>query len=247
MMKIFVMAISLATFSFCCQASQLADKVMVERCEFLDQSRQRQIPCEVYSKPTTAVNVPVVIISHGYGVKNSEYSCIARPLADRGYFVISIQHDLDTDPVIPKVGNLFERRLPLWERGTQNIMFVISELKRRHLHLNTDKVILIGHSNGGDMSMLFATKYPEKVLKVISLDSLRYPFPTKGNVPILSLRGNDTKADEGVLPTQGATIIDLEQAKHIDLCDRGSVEVKGKMVDYIQGFLAADRSDNKAK
>ena len=55
-------------------------------------------------------DLPVVIINHGYGAKNTEYSFIANVLADKGYFVISIQHDLESDAPLPRTGNLFERR-----------------------------------------------------------------------------------------------------------------------------------------
>ncbi len=71
------------------------------------------------------INKPVVIISHGYQIKNTEYSFIANALATRGYFVVSIQHDLETDKPLPTTGNLFDRRKPLWERGVQNILFVM--------------------------------------------------------------------------------------------------------------------------
>lgn len=60
--------------------------------------------------------------------------------------------------------------------------------------------------------MLFTTIHPELVEKVISLDSLRMPFPIKNYVPILSLRANDTKADKGVIPESGAIIIELKNA-----------------------------------
>lgn len=94
---------------------------------------------------------------------------------------------------------------------------------------------LIGHSNGGDIAMLFARNHPQFVKKIISLDSLRMPFPRTGLTPILSLRGNDTKADEGVLPSQESlkqlaiTIIPLPEAKHIDLCDRGPEVIQKQM------------------
>lgn len=71
----------------------------------------------------------MVIISHGYGAKNTEYSFIAQALAAHGYFVFSIQHDLVTD-VRPKTGTLWERRKSFWERGVQNILFVINELQK---------------------------------------------------------------------------------------------------------------------
>jgi hypothetical protein len=175
---------------------------------------------------------------HGYSVKNTEYAFIANALAARGYFVVSIQQDLKSDPALPKTGNLFQRRKPLWERGVQNILFTIAELKKTNPNLDLNKVILIGHSNGGDISMMFTKAHPELVEKVISLDSLRYPFPIRTHTPILSLRANDTQADDGVLPKSGATIIPLEAAKHIELCDRGPSEVKQQIIDFVSKFMA---------
>jgi pimeloyl-ACP methyl ester carboxylesterase len=35
----------------------------------------------------------------------------------------------------------------------------------------SDKVVLIGHSNGGRIALAFASKYPEKVEKLILIDS----------------------------------------------------------------------------
>lgn len=209
-----------------------------------DKRRNRSIPLEIYLNNESVAKAksgitkfPVVILNHGYTVKNTEYSFIANHLAANGYLVASIQHDLPGDPELPKNANLFERRMSGWKRGVENIKFVISELKRLNPGLNFQKVILIGHSNGGDISMLFTDKYPEMVTKVISLDSLRYPFPTKNNIPILSLRANDTKADDGVLPLFGATMVYLKDTKHIDMYDRGPEIVKIKINDVIIKFL----------
>ncbi len=209
-----------------------------EQLTFFDASRARHIPVIVY-KPLrpTAEQKPVVIISHGYTIKNSEYSFIANALSTQGYVVISIQHDLKNDPARPKTGTLVERRKPFWERGVQNILFTISELRKTQTDLDLRKVILIGHSDGGDISMLFARTYPQLVAKVISLDSLRVPFPTKDHIPILSLRANDTNADKDVIPKSEATIIKLKNARHIDMCDRGSAEVKQEITSHIIAFL----------
>ena len=104
-------------------------------------------------------------------------------------------------------------------------------------------IILIGHSNGGDIAMLFAREHPQLVKKLISLDSLRMPFPRNGISPILSLRANDTQADAGVLPNDkeakhlGITIIKLENSKHIDLCDRGSEKTHKKINQLTLKFL----------
>ncbi len=199
-----------------------------------DKTRGRNILIEIYNDKSPS---KIVIINHGYGVKNTEYSFLANSLVEKGYLVISIQHDLQTDPPLPRTGNLYEKRKPVWERGVKNILFTISELKTRYPNLDWKKLILIGHSNGGDISMLFTTEHPELVEKVISLDSLRMPFPTKNNTPILSIRAGDTKADEGVLPKSGATIITLKDAKHNDMYDKGSKELKTEIIDSVLKFL----------
>lgn len=62
---------------------------------------------------------------------HTEHSFIANVLVEAGYFVFSIQHDLEKGPSFPKTKNLFERRKPLWERGVKNILSVISYLKKK--------------------------------------------------------------------------------------------------------------------
>jgi len=206
-----------------------------KKLDMFDESRGRNIPVVVYQGET--INKPVVIISHGYGAKNTEYSFIAYSLAARGYFVVSIQHDLETDKPLPTTGNLFDRRKPLWERGVQNISFVIGELQKIKPQLDLSKVILIGHSNGGDMLMMFATLHPEMVSKVISLDSRRYPFPRNPKLEILRFGAIDDETDEGVVPESGVQVIYVQSACHIDLSDRGSPEMKDEIQKSIIKFL----------
>lgn len=167
--------------------------------KLFDATRNRVIPCEIYQSQNAKIDLPLVIINHGYGVKNSEYFFIANALANKGYFIISIQHDLETDGPLSTTGNLFKKRMPMWQQGVKNILFVLEHFKTSSPALNLDKIILIGHSNGGDISMMFADKYPDLVLKIISLDSLRLPFPTNNSIPILRFAGLDTKPDEGVV------------------------------------------------
>lgn len=218
--------------------------IKAKNLDLFDKSRNRSIPVEIYvscgsegKAKAGIIKLPVVIINHGYSIKNTEYSFIAKALAARGYLVISIQHDLDTDNPLPRTGNLFDRRKPLWERGVQNILFTITEFKRDNPNLELDKVILIGHSNGGDISMMFADRYPGKVKRVISLDSLRYPFPADKYVPILHFSANDTKADLGVIPDKGVETIVIENTKHIDLCDRGGPRINQEVLESIIQFL----------
>lgn len=209
---------------------------------WFDESRKRLIPVEIVTleksnERTDGHALPVVIINHGYGVRNIEYSFLANALAARGYLVASIQHDLEGDVPTVKSGSIYERRKPLWERGVQNIIFFLKTLKSKYPGSDASNVILVGHSNGGDISMLFAEQHPDLIAKVVSLDSLRYPFPRNG-VPILSLRAKDTQADQGVLPETGAVLIVLKDAKHIDMCDRGPDTVKKEIVRHIEKFMS---------
>jgi poly(3-hydroxybutyrate) depolymerase len=61
--------------------------------------------------------------------------------------------------------------MPNWKRGSDNIHFVIEELQKQKPDLDAAHVLLTGHSNGGDMTMLFAQQYPSLVSQVISLDN----------------------------------------------------------------------------
>lgn len=194
-----------------------------KKIDMFDRDRDRNVPVVIYQREP--INKPVVIINHGYGAKNTEYSFIANVLASRGYFVMGIQHDLETDNHLPITGNLFDIRKPFWERGVQNILFVMGELRKIEPQLDLNKVILIGHSNGGDISMMFANVYPEMVSKIISLDSRRYPFPRNPDIEILRFGASDDDPDEGVVP-ESTQAIYVKGARHIDLCDRGSKSIK---------------------
>lgn len=58
-------------------------------------------------------------------------------------------------------GEFMKTRISNWERGVENIMFVIEKFMRLKPELNWNNLSLIGHSNGGDMAMLLATKHPQ--------------------------------------------------------------------------------------
>ena len=216
---------------FSCIAFSNAYALESKTLDMFDKTRGRNVPVVIYQGGT--INKSVVIISHGYGVKNTEYSFIVNALATRGYF----EHDLETDKPLSTTGNLFERRKPLWERGVQNILFVMNELQKIEPQLDLNKVILIGHSNGGDMSMMLAQTHPKMVSKVISLDSRRYPFPRNPKLEILRFGAIDDEPDEGVVPESGVQEIDVKGARHMDFCDRGSPEIKDEIQKSIIQFL----------
>src|SRR2546423_12346499 len=140
------------------------------------------------------IKLPVAILNHGNTVKSSEYSFLANVFAWRGYLAISPQHDLPTDPpMVTKVGELYVGRLPQIQRGVANIHFAIHEMKKVQPNADYEKVTMVGHSMGGDITMYFAKQYPDEIKKVVTLDNLRVPFLTEGKFKILSFRSKDNK------------------------------------------------------
>jgi pimeloyl-ACP methyl ester carboxylesterase len=138
------------------------------------------------------ITLPVVILNHGNTVKYTEYSFLANFLAMRGYLVVSVQHDLETDgPMVTQVGEEYVGRRPHYNRGIANIMFVIDEMKKYQPNADYRHLTMVGHSNGGDISMYFAKRHSDLIKKVVTLDNLRVPFATDGSFRILSFRSRD--------------------------------------------------------
>ncbi|THD63197.1 MAG: alpha/beta fold hydrolase [Bradyrhizobium sp.] len=193
------------------------------------------------------ITMPVAIISHGNTVKYTEYSFLANVLAARGYFVASIQHDLPTDaPLMTVKGSPYVGRLPVYQRGEQNILFAIDQLKKIQPHADYDHLTLVGHSNGGDISMFFAKEHPDMVQRVVTLDNLRVPFVMHGP-KILSFRSNDWKPDPGVVPDKAASKaagIEVVQtdAQHVQMSDRGPDSVKEKIQATLDKFLGQNNA-----
>jgi pimeloyl-ACP methyl ester carboxylesterase len=191
------------------------------------------------------IELPVAIVSHGNTVKNTEYSFLTNLFAARGYLVVSVQHDLATDdPMVTKVGEEYVGRRMQYNRGIFNIKFAVEELRKLYPNADYHHLTLIGHSNGGDISMYFAKLHPEMVKKVVTLDNLRVPFLTDGKIKILSFRSKDPvfKADPGVVPDDnvcakaGITVVKTE-FQHNDLSDRGSDSVKASIEANVHAFL----------
>lgn len=198
------------------------------------------------------IELPVAILSHGNTVKNTEYSFLTNVFASRGYLVVSIQHDLDTDaPMVTKVGEEYVGRRMQYNRGVFNIMYAIDELKKLYPNANYRALTLIGHSNGGDISMFFAKQHPDLVKKVVTLDNLRVPFITDSKIRILSFRSRDPvfKADPGVVPDEetcarlGIKVVRTE-FQHNDLSDRGPESAKSSIQAGVEQFLDEDTGES---
>jgi hypothetical protein len=191
------------------------------------------------------IKLPVAILNHGNTVKFTEYSFLANVFAARGYIAISIQHDLPTDPpMVTKVGELYVGRLPQYQRGIANIRFAIDQLKKVQPNADYDHLTMVGHSNGGDISVYFAKLYPGQISKVVTLDNLRVPFMTDGKFKILSFRSKDPvfKTDPGVIPDDdvcskaGITVV-RTAFRHNDMRDTGSNEAKASIQGMLDKFL----------
>lgn len=217
--------------------------------DFTDTTRNRVIDVAVAVRRDTAMKaaaglatMPVAILSHGNTVKYTEYSFIANMMALRGYLVASVQHDLPTDKeLVTMQGSLFVGRLNVYERGEANILYTIEQLKKLYPNADYDHLTMIGHSNGGDISMFFAQQHPGMVQKVVTLDNLRVPFITSGP-KILSFRSRDWKPDPGVVPDDEAARkagIDIVRtnAQHTDMSDRGPESVKESIQATLDKFL----------
>jgi hypothetical protein len=207
----------------------------------IDSSRNRVIPTTIFYRPDTTNNL-IVIFNHGYGLTHSDYKFLINRLAELGYYVVCIKFDLSTDEPLARTGDIYKLRTPVWKRGVDNIDFVISQLMKNSVQRDFNRLILIGHSNGGDISMLFCDLNPNKIFKLISLDNLRYPIPRQTNTPILYFKALDTNTDSGVLPnnnglTSNKLIIKQINGNHSELSDYGNVDLKYNINFEIEKFL----------
>jgi pimeloyl-ACP methyl ester carboxylesterase len=201
------------------------------------------------------IRLPVAVVNHGNTVKHTEYSFLANLMAARGYEVISIQHDLPSDPpIVTKVGELYVGRLTQIQRGVANIRFAVKEMRKVQSNADYDRLTVVGHSMGGDITMYFAKQYPDEVKKVVTLDNLRVPFITSGKFKTLTFRSTDPqfKTDPGVIPSE----VECEKAsitvvktpfQHNDMRDTGSEEAKASIQGMLDKFLADTNSEEAAK
>lgn len=213
-----------------------------------DASRNRVIPIAVYQPHNANSKTKVIVFNHGYdGNKNSKsnqaYVYLTRFLSQKGFYVISIQHELADDPLLAMEGDFMRTRMPNWERGVANIFFTISEFKKMKPQLDWNSLMLIGHSNGGDMTMLFATKYPQLVCKAISMDHRRMMMPRTQKPRLYTLRGCDYEADAGVLPTEQeqkqfrVKVVKLDGVTHSNMGENGTEEQHNLINQYLYEFV----------
>lgn len=216
--------------------------------DLTDQQRARSVPVELYfparaDECSATRRCPVAILGAGYGIGHREYTFVTDLLTAQGYLVASVNHQLPTDARMDPNGDMVRQRAVLAKLGAENIRFALGALRAGHPAYDWDRVVLVGHSMGGDSSALVAREDPESVAALVTLDSRRSVLPRTPSTRVLSIRASDTEADPGVLPTLdeqkqfGACIVKIPGARHNDMYDGGSPELKGKMTALIRRFL----------
>ena len=228
--------------------------VLHERLPLFDSTRHRSVPVDLYVRSDAELEsliglnrLPVAVISQGNTVASNEYSFIADVFAARGYLVASIQHDLPTDPPLSMSGSPYVGRLARYQRGAANIEFAIGRLRKLYPDADYTKLTLIGHSNGGDVSVFYAADHPKTVTTLITLDNLRVPLDIV-QAETLSFRslGGVFKPDIGVVPNRteqkrdGIEVV-MTGAPHTDLSDRGPAKLKDRIVSELSRFLSNHR------
>lgn len=220
----------------------------VDTLTLIDNSRNRRIPVAIYQPrhPKQSNGIPV-LFSHGYGANKGDdyytaYTYLTEFLATQGYFVVSIQHELPTDEPLATTGDLQVARRPNWERGVSNIYFVLQELKEKYPRLDYSALALIGHSNGGDQSALFAHQFPGHVNKLISLDNRRMPLPRCAQPKIFTLRSKDYPADPDVLPAaeeqlRYGIVVTNTAINHGDMDNHADAEQRRYLCEEILEYL----------
>ncbi len=230
--------------SGCLNKNQNQSYVISKTKYICDESRQRIIPTEIYSQLNeNNLNGEVVILSAGYGCTNTSYSYISKHLAKRGYLVVCIQHELQTDEMLASGSDMYKLRLPNWKEGVSSIEIVLDYVRANYSSIDCDKINLIGHSNGGDISMLFTKLHTEKVKTCITLDHRRMPIPRTNKAKMMTIRADQYIADLGVLPdslemeTYNIKVINLKNVEHNYLRDNATSKTKDIVIKNIETLI----------
>ncbi|HJR74951.1 MAG TPA: hypothetical protein VJ806_15090 [Luteimonas sp.] len=177
---------------------------------------------------------------------HTDYRFVSDALVQLGYMVVSIQSVLPGDAKAPNTGNMIADRTPMWTIGADNLVHAKVVLSKRYPAYDWAHLLLVGHSNGGDLSALALKRDPALASTLVTLDNRRYPLPVNSRIRVLSIRGSDFEADPGVLPSgndQSAArcIIEIPDARHDDMNDAGPTWLKDRIARIVFDFLKLDR------
>ncbi|KLV04860.1 hypothetical protein ABT56_14095 [Photobacterium aquae] len=216
--------------------------------EIHDDKRNRDIPVLITEPVSTTCTptkrCPVAIFSAGNKVPHDRYSFLTDKFNEMGYITISINHELPNDPPLSKVGDLYLTRIENWQRGADTINHVVKKLPD-YFPNNYDfsNIVLVGHSNGGDISTWLTNMNKDYISTLITLDHKRVPLPRTTGIHVLSINSPEYPTKLGVLysPEEqehfGSQVHMIELSKHMDFSDFGTQEVHEKTNKIIEQFL----------
>ena len=150
---------------------------------------------------------------------------------------------------MPNGANLAEKRRPYWRRGADDVRFVIARLRDQRI-ARQDRVVVVGHSHGGDIAMLLASEEPRALAAVFTLDNRRMPFPRLRRPQLCSVRSSDMPADPGVLPTAeeqsslGIVVVRLD-IRHDDMSDAAPASQQALMVAALDRCLMQPKTPGR--
>jgi len=220
-----------------------------EHLNIYDELRNRHIPISIAYPDNAKVCQPnspceVIFISAGYRVPYEKYNFLTSLLTHLNYLVVSIDHELPSDPPLSRTGDLYETRIENWQRGSKTLAFVHDKLSKRFINYDFKQLTLIGHSNGGDISTWLTNKNSSYIKQLITLDHKRVTLPKNKKVKVLSITSPEYPIKKGVLLTNserkdyGVCVIDIPNSKHMDLTDYGTPIVKEKVIQIVKKFLS---------
>jgi len=194
---------------------------------------------------------PLILLNHGDTVAMTDYGFIADDLASHGYVVVSIQHQLNTDPEEPTFWK--QRSCSRYGKVIDNILYVFQWLQDNQTTLFNDaldlkKAGLIGHSMGGNALLLLASRassaFKEKQKStllphvdaagvkeaLIVMDTGGFPYPAHGQYPLFLLLSEEREdyqkksgANEEMVQI-GHQVKYYKGSKHISFMDHGYID-----------------------
>ncbi|MBY5943683.1 alpha/beta hydrolase [Photobacterium rosenbergii] len=213
-----------------------------------DSARERSIPIEIehaVGESICSLQKPcnVAFVSAGNKVPFTQYQFLTKKLNRLGYMTVAVDHELPNDPPLSKNGDLYQTRIENWQRGADTLDFLQQQLAGRYPTYDFNKLTLVGHSNGGDISAWLANSGKGYVYQIITLDHKRVALPRTEKIKVLSVRATEYPTKQGVLPTEleqkkyGSCILEIPNSKHMDLSDYGSAAVMSEAKHIMTGFI----------
>lgn len=211
---------------------------------------------------------PIIFINHGSCVAMTDYASIVENLSSHGYFVVSIQHDLQMDEEGPSFWD--GRSCCRNAKIIDNILYVFEWLKSHQKKLFNEKIDLkrigfIGHSLGGNSllqwvnrilspfqqhtrsAMLFREDQRDVKECLVLIETTRFSFPFNNHCPLFFLFAEEKEPiqkETGCyeqMVQAGHRVRYYKGSTHISFMDHGYVNPPipdGVNEPYFNGTLA---------